>query len=176
MFAAELISTSPVLGMPTLGQRHHLEASGIALPTFAELPAEGSVHPLKAIGIGTKSKLGRPKAFESALANELMRLLELELRSRSEFPKLRVQKYSVRFVEGQLKLRGLRLRSAKTTTCKIVSPVHQKLRAEIAKIFLVKKNDHKFFRRTLLSIDNASMLDAPRSDAERLREAEADPS
>ncbi len=134
LVALSLTTPSPSLGTPTFGQRHHLEAKGIELPSLAELPAEGSVHRLKAIGIGTsRSKSGRPKALAPELVNEFMTLLEVELRRRPEFPELRAQEYSIRFVEDQIKLKGMQPPSAITITRQIVSRVHRKLRPKLPK-------------------------------------------
>ncbi len=132
--ALSLTTASPSLGTPRFGQRHRLEANGIELPPFAEPPAEGSLHRLNAIGIGTnRPKSGRPKAFSQALANELRTLLEVELRRRPQFPKLPAQKTSIGIVQSHIKLKGAQLPSAITIKREIVRPVHRRLRSNFGR-------------------------------------------
>lgn len=117
------------LGTPTLGQSHHFETKGIDVSPLADPGAKDSVHRLKAVGIGARQpKRGRSKAFTPAVANELKSALEIELRSKPEFPKLQLQEKSIRFVKGLIRLKSEKLPKAITIGRQIVSPVHRKLR------------------------------------------------
>lgn len=128
LVALALTNSSPLLGTPTLGQRHYLEPKGLEVSPLTEPLAEHSVRRLKAIGIGERqSNRGRHKAFTAAQVNELKAALEAELRRMPKFPKLPLQKISVRLVENQIKLKGMQRPSAIIITRQIVRPIHRKL-------------------------------------------------